>query len=130
MFVNIDGVHPDLIAVLSKAATLSRTRFCVVRGRITQEQAKELVRAKMARTENLRNVTGHAVNVIPLDQDGNPVPYGQCFGHVADAVLLAAHELAIPVDWGGWSERDPDMSQFELRWDVYPADWGKGPFRM
>ena len=126
---NLDGIHPDLVAVLKKAATLTRTRFSVFRGRITHEEAERLVKGGLARSTNLRNVSGHAVNIMPLDSDGNPVPYGQCFGHVADAVLQAAHELAIAVDWGGWREFDQDPSQFELRLANYTTDWSKGPYR-
>ena len=130
--MRLEGVHPDLIAVIEKAATLTRTRFSVFRGRITEEEAQRLVEAGLARSTNLRNVTGHAVNVMPLDAQGQPVPYGQCFGHVADAVLLAAHQLAIPVDWGAWREieSDRDPSQFELRMAYYTNDWSKGPYRI
>ena len=126
---NLEGIHPDLIAVLKKAATLTRTRFSVFRGRITREEAERLVKAGLARSADVRNVSGHAVNIMPLDAQGNPVPYGQCFGQVADAVLLAAHKLAIAVDWGGWREFDQDPSQFELRKANYADDWSKGPYR-
>ena len=125
----LDGIHPDLIAVLKKAATLTRTRFSVFRGRMTEDEHRTAIEEGTVRPANKRHVTGHAVNIMPNDGEGNPLPYGTCFTNVADAILLAAHDLAIPVDWGGWRMVDPDQSQFELRWDVYPPDWDKGPFR-
>lgn len=124
----LEGIHPDLVAVLRKAA--EQETFMVWRGLMTEAEQQEAVADGVSKTTNVRNVTGHAVNLMPIGKDGfTQMPFGQCYDKLADAILLAAHDLTIPLDWGGWVERERDMGHYQLRWDIYPKEWSKGPYR-
>ena len=128
----LSTVHPDLIAVVRKAATITKIPFAVIRGRMDAKEIDALIADGLGKLGSYgRNYSGHAINIMPVaahDPHGL-MPFGPCYSAVADAMCLAAADLAIPVDWGGWRERDRDDSLFELRKGEYPTTWETGPFR-
>lgn len=116
---NLNGVHPDLVAVVERAA--EREPFLVTEGLRTLERQKTLVRSKKSKTLNSRHLTGHAVDLC--DPDGcYDIPDMRA---IAKAMKASAIELDIPLEWGGDWKTFVDTPHFQLPWKEYP-DKGVG----
>lgn len=100
------GVHPDLQRVVRHAATRSALRFMVVEGRRTVERQRELFKAGASRTLNSRHLTGHAVDLAPILDDGSiPWNRGELFYAVATAMREASILEVVTVTWGAIWDR-------------------------
>ena len=62
----LEGVHPDLVKVVHRAAALSDIDFTVLEGLRTVARQKQLVKAGASKTMNSRHITGHAVDLAVL----------------------------------------------------------------
>jgi peptidoglycan L-alanyl-D-glutamate endopeptidase CwlK len=111
---NLLGVHPDLVRVVKRAAELEP--FIVTEGLRNLDRQKQLVKAGKSWTLNSRHLTGHAVDLC--DPDGKyDIPD---MDDIRDAMMAAAKELGIPLEWGGdWKQRD--TPHFQLPAKSYPA---------
>jgi peptidoglycan L-alanyl-D-glutamate endopeptidase CwlK len=112
---NLEGVHPDLLKVVTRALEVTEQDFTVIDGLRTLEEQEELFESGKSKTMNSRHLTGHAVDIVPY-----PVTWEyEAFEPVVDAMRQAAQELGIQVthgyDWG-W-----DAAHHELSWKAYPA---------
>ncbi len=111
----LQGVHPDLVAVVERAIELTVQDFAVHDGIRTIEEQKALVNRGASKTLNSRHITGHAVDLVPfiggkLRWEWEPIY------HIADAVRAAALEQGVPILWGGvWDRILTDH-------DDYPED--------
>ncbi len=95
------GVHPGLQGVVRAAATRSPMRFMVVEGMRTRKRQQELFNAGASRTMNSRHLTGHAVDLAPVLDDGTiPWNRGELFYAVASVMREAAIIGCIAVTWG------------------------------
>lgn len=132
----LEDVHPDLAAVVRKAASLTTQPFRVIEGRRTRERQAYLVKKGASKTMNSRHISGHAVDLVPLVNGAISWDW-QYFHPLAAAMKAAAAELGIPVRWGGaWAELStlspgktgkfplsksfPDGPHFELPKARYP----------
>ena len=111
---NLEGVHPDLVAVVKRAIEITEADFVVIEGLRTKERQRELVATKKSRTMNSRHLTGHAVDIAPY-----PITWEKsAFVPVVEAMRKAAEELGVDVthgyDWG-W-----DSPHHELDRKTYP----------
>lgn len=114
---NLEGVHPDLVAVVKRAIQISRMDFTVIEGVRTKERQRELVRAGASKTMNSRHITGHAVDIVPV-KDGAISWRIDDYYPLAEAMATAADELGVRVRWGGsWSVINNRKN--------HPADWIK-----
>lgn len=112
----LDGVHPDLVAVVKRAIQISEQDFSVGEGLRSLSRQRELVNTGKSTTMNSRHLTGHAVDLFPypLSWDWN------YFYPIADAMKQAAQELDIDLEWGGDWKSFPDGPHFQLSWENYP----------
>ena len=114
----LSGLHPDLIKVVRRALQVATRDFTVLEGLRTEARQRQLVADGASQTMNSRHLTGHAVDIAPLD-DGEPTWQWQYYFGLASAVQQAAQELDIPIRWGGcWDRRlnglgDPEAAQVE-----------------
>ena len=131
---NLRGVHPDLVAVVKRAITMSEIDFTVTEGLRTKERQGQLVKAGASKTMNSRHITGHAVDLAAW-VDGVRWDWG-LYLKIADAMKKASEELKIPIRWGGtWDllynvntpikaeslhKSFPDGPHFELPKSSYP----------
>ncbi|WP_323842212.1 MULTISPECIES: M15 family metallopeptidase [unclassified Moraxella] len=114
---NLEGVHPDLVAVVKRAIQISRTDFTVIEGVRTKERQRELVRKGASKTMNSRHITGHAVDIVPV-KDGVISWRIDDYYPLAEAMATAADELGVRVRWGGaWSIINNSKN--------HPSDWIK-----
>lgn len=133
----LKGVHNDLVAVVRLASVKSPIPFTVIEGLRTKERQAQLVKAGASKTSNSRHLTGHAVDIWPLDPKTMKTipseaafPKGSNEARAASARLWsdlrkiagymreAAKELGVMIEWGGdWGW---DAVHFQLNRKAYP----------
>ncbi|MDQ0317824.1 peptidoglycan-binding protein [Amorphus orientalis] len=137
----LDGVHPDLVAVVERAARLTPVPFRVFEGTRTIERQRAYVRRGVSKTMNSRHIPGanghgHAVDlVLAFDVDGDGDVDGADFWaspgspsgaaawrRLETAVKTAARDLGVPVEWGGDWRSFKDYPHWQLPWSAYPAE--------
>lgn len=114
------GVHADLVRVTHRAAELSRKTFRITEGVRSLERQQELVAAGKSKTLNSRHLTGHAVDVVVLDDKGHATWAFADYQLVAACFKQAAAELQVPIVWGGDWQSFRDGPHFELDRKHYP----------
>ena len=114
----LQGVHPDLVRVVNRAAELMPGGFIITEGLRTKERQRELFAKGLSKTMNSRHLTGHAIDFAPL-VDGDVSWKWPAFHPVAAAFKKAAAELKIPIVWGGDWKRFKDGPHIELDRRVY-----------
>ena len=115
----LEGVHPDLVRVVKKAAALSSLDFTVLEGLRTKERQKQLLNLGRTKTINSRHLTGHAVDLAPMV--GGTVRWDWPLYHqLAVIVKEAAKAENVPIQWGGDWRTFKDGPHWELPWKAYP----------
>ena len=122
------GVHPDLVAVIEKAASLCPKRFIVVEGCRTLEQQKRNVAKGVSKTLKSRHITapngyGHAVDLM-IPETGTDRDWADDNPNwrvIATAMKSAATELGTPIEWGGDWKSFVDTPHWQLPWGAYPG---------
>ena len=115
----LEGVHPDLVRVVKKAAALSDLDFTVLEGIRNVERQKQLVSQGASRTMNSRHITGHAVDLAPMI--AGEVRWDWPLYHkLAKIVKSAAADEKVPLQWGGDWRAFKDGPHWELPWKFYP----------
>jgi peptidoglycan L-alanyl-D-glutamate endopeptidase CwlK len=114
---SLSGVHPDLVAVVKLALTITEQDFTVIEGVRNINRQRQLLKAGKSTTMNSRHITGHAVDMVPWPVDWNDL---ERFEVVSEAMKIAADELDIPIVWGGDWNSFYDAPHFELDRKVYP----------
>lgn len=124
---NLEGVHPDLVAVMKVALQSSPIDFIVIEGLRTKERQAKLVASGASKTMNSRHLTGHAVDLLPIGYDGKAAFDWPLYHKLAPAVKRAASDLGVAIVWGGDWVSFKDGPHFELDRKAYPAgaDVGK-----
>ncbi len=119
------GVHPDLVRVMRTAA--ERTKFRITEGLRDKDRQAELVRSGKSKTMNSRHLTGHAVDIIAIGEDGIATYDMADMARVADVIRAAASELDVSIQWGAAAKYGGDFKtfndspHFQLPWKHYPA---------
>jgi len=115
----LEGVHPDLVRVVKKAAALSDLDFTVLEGLRAVERQKQLVAQGASKTMNSRHLTGHAVDLAPMI--GGKIRWDWPLYHkLAKIVKAAAADEKVPLVWGGDWRAFKDGPHWELPWKFYP----------
>ncbi len=115
----LQGVHPDMVAVVEVAIELTPVDFMVTEGLRTAARQAELVRAGASRTLNSRHLTGHAVDVAAW-VDGQVRWDWPLYPRIAEAFKAAAKGRGVRLIWGGDWPRLRDGPHFELDRGAYP----------
>lgn len=121
----LQGVHPDLVAVVTKARESSQ--FVVLEGLRTRERQAQLLAKGASTTMNSRHITGHAVDIAPWMDDGDGVVENgeirwdwPLYHPMAAAMKKAAADLKVQIVWGGDWKTFKDGPHFELDRKFYP----------
>ena len=115
----LEGVHPDMVAVVERAIELTEVDFTVLEGLRTLERQKTLVARGASTTLNSRHITGHAVD-LGAYVDGEVRWDWPLYHKIAEAMKQAALELKVDMDWGGDWKSFPDGPHYQLSWKTYP----------
>lgn len=116
----LEGVHPDLVAVVKRAIEITEQDFTVIEGIRSVERQRELKRLGFSKTLNSRHITGHAVDIVPYPIPSDWKHYEDWqWDAVASAMIEAAEELEVDLEWGyqkwGW-----DKPHYQLSRKDYP----------
>lgn len=96
----LEGVHPDLVRVVKKAADMSDLDFTVLEGLRSAERQKMLMKQGATKTLNSRHLTGHAVDLAPM-LAGKVSWDWPLYYRLADVMKQASLTTNIPIRWGG-----------------------------
>ena len=107
----LEGVHPDLSAVVHRAIELTKVDFGVTQGVRTLAQQEANVAAGKSQTMKSKHLIqddgySHAVDVVAYV--GPDVSWElNLYDDICDAFAQAAREIEVPIKWGAaWSEGD------------------------
>ena len=114
-------VHRDLVLVMEEAIRITPVDLTVLEGRRSIERQKKLVASGASQTMNSRHITGHAVDVAPINEDGAVAWDWPLYHQIAPAIKEAALVVGVPIHWGGDWETFRDGPHWELPWQEYPA---------
>ncbi len=103
--VNLQGVHPSLVAVAQHAIATSEQDFMVYDGvRTLAEQQKLLAKGATKTLDSKHRVQadgfGHAIDLVPYINGTPRWEWGPIYV-IAEAVHQAATELNVALVWGG-----------------------------
>ena len=107
----LEGVHPEMVAVVERAIELTKVDFGVTYGVRTVEEQEKLVasgRSQTMKSKHLIQDSGysHAVDVVAYD-GSNVIWELNVYDDICDAFKKAALDLGVAVKWGAaWSEGD------------------------
>lgn len=127
---NLKGVHPDLVKVVLKAATMTPPDLPweITEGMRSVAQQKANVAKGVSWTMNSRHLTGHAIDARPrvdLNHDGkittSELYAWPLYYRLAPIFKAAAKAVGVPIVWGGDWKKNKDGPHFELDRRVYPA---------
>lgn len=119
----LETVRLPLQKLIKRASVLSQAPFTVIEGIRSVSRQKELVARGASKTMNSFHLTGDAVDLWPLGEDGKTLSSGspekeailwRQLRLIAGAVKDAARELNIPVTWGGDWKSFPDAPHFQI----------------
>jgi len=94
----LEGVNPDLVAVVSRAIELSKQDFSVICGLRTVKEQEALVAKGASQTMKSKHLEGNAVDLAAYC-DGIRWQLN-LYDEIADAMLKAAKELGVTLRWG------------------------------
>lgn len=100
---NLDGVHPDLVAVAHEALRISNKDFMVIDGRRTIQEQRLLFKKGKSQTLKSRHLSGHAIDIVsyPISWDFDD------FYPLGNAFIQACKNVDVPLRWGGnWRVHD------------------------
>jgi peptidoglycan L-alanyl-D-glutamate endopeptidase CwlK len=117
---NLQGVHPDLVKVVERAIEITKQDFVVIEGLRSEARQRELLAKGATRTLNSRHLTGHAVDIAPWVA-GTISWDWKFYSEIRNAMVTAAAELGVEVEWGGNWESFKDGPHWQLPWDKYPV---------
>jgi peptidoglycan LD-endopeptidase CwlK len=117
----LKGVHPDLVKVVQRAIAITSLDFLVLEGLRTLERQRQLVAQGRSQTLNSRHLTGHAVDIAPLE-NGQPVWDWPAYGRLSEIIKQAARDVEISIEWGGDWTSFRDGPHWQLPVAKYPAN--------
>jgi cell wall-associated NlpC family hydrolase len=114
---NLRALNPVLARVVRKAqADNPGLRFVIGSGRRDGRLQRMAVAWGWSRTQDSPHRSGRAVDLWPLDREGQVFFDPQTQNRIAAALGEAAAQLGVPIRWGGRFQgfKDMDRSHFEL----------------
>ena len=105
----LEGVNPDLVAVVSRAIELSEQDFSVICGLRTVKEQEALVAKGASQTMKSKHIEGNAVDLAAYCD--NIRWELNLYDEIADAMRKAAKELGVTLRWGAaWHKNLTDWN--------------------
>jgi peptidoglycan L-alanyl-D-glutamate endopeptidase CwlK len=127
--VQLDALHPHLLKVVQRAIkTLPFDVLVIETARSAAQQKKNLANGK-SQTAHSRHVVANnkcgkacAIDMAPVINGGKVILWKRLdlFQQINKAMMKAAADLKIPVEWGGNWKTFKDMDHWQLPWRTYP----------
>jgi peptidoglycan L-alanyl-D-glutamate endopeptidase CwlK len=118
--LRLAGVNTDLIRVIEHAAAITDQPFTVLEGVRTLERQRALKASGASLTLDSRHLTGHAVDIAPLDDSAKVSWHWPLYHRLAKIIKRAAVEQGVTVEWGGDWKRFKDGPHWQLPKTLYP----------
>ena len=112
------GLHPDIVQVIKLAISRTTVDFTVLEGLRTKDRQRKLVDSGASKTMNSRHLTGHAIDIAPLD-DGKVSWDWPLYHQLAPIIKECAEELDVDLEWGGDWTSFKDGPHWQLSWNTY-----------
>lgn len=112
------SLHPDIVQVMKLAISRSPVDFTVLEGMRSVDRQKHLVAKGASTTMNSRHLTGHAIDIAPLD-NGSVSWDWPLYHKLAPVIKEAAEELGVDLEWGGDWTSFKDGPHWQLSWNSY-----------
>jgi len=129
----LEGVNPDLVAVVKRAIEISKVDFGVTEGLRSVETQRQYVAAGKSQTMKSKHLEGRAVDLVAYV--GSSVSWElNLYDDIANAMRVAAIELDVPIKWGAaWSvgdirEYDGSMAEAMNEYIDLRRSQGRRPF--
>ena len=120
---SLHGIHPDLRRVIDRALQSSPLDFTVIEGLRNKDRQRQLVASGASKTMNSRHLTGHAVDLLPLNPETGKGEFAwPLYDVLGPAVKAAAKKEGVPIVWGGDWKSFKDGPHFELDRRVYGSE--------
>lgn len=128
----LKGVHPDLVRVVRKAASICDQPFVVFEGVRTVERQRSLIAKGFSKLKNpfrSRHVpskdpkygmVSHAVDLVPLNASGQPVWDWKLIPPILRAMKSAAMAEKVTIECGAEWKTFKDGPHYQLPWRLYP----------
>ncbi|MGP5201840.1 M15 family metallopeptidase [Psychrobacter aquimaris] len=116
----LKGLHPDLVKVVKRAIEITDIDFSVGEGLRSITRQKELYAEGATTTMNSRHLTGHAVDLFALDENGKVTWDWKYYNPLSEAVKQAAKDVGVLIEWGGDWSKFKDGPHYQLPWSKYP----------
>ncbi len=118
-------VHPDLVKVIKRAASITNVPFEILQADRTVAQQQENVKHGVSQTMHSRHLIDasglvYAVDVAPL-VGGEPSFSWPVYYKLAPIIKQAARDVGVMVQWGGDWKKFKDGPHWQLPWGKYPA---------
>ena len=98
---SLSGIHSDLRRVIDRALQDSPLDFAVIEGLRTKKRQEQLVASGASQTMNSRHLTGHAVDLLPIDPATGRGEFAwPLYDQLGPAVKAAAKKEGVPIIWG------------------------------
>jgi peptidoglycan LD-endopeptidase CwlK len=95
----LEGVHPELAALVHRALELTEQDFAVHDGLRTRAEQEQLLISGASQTLDSKHLTGDAVDLVPMVNGKLRWEWEPIYA-VAKAVRQAARDLDMKVRWG------------------------------
>ena len=106
----LEGVHPDMVAVVERAIELTKVDFGVTYGVRSLAEQEKLVASGRSQTMKSKHIDGHAVDLMAYVNGGRWEL--NLYDEIADAMAEAARVCDVPVRWGAaWTV--PNIAQWQ-----------------
>jgi peptidoglycan L-alanyl-D-glutamate endopeptidase CwlK len=104
----LEGVHPNLVAVVKRAIEVTDVDLYGVRTLQEQEELYNSGRSQTMKSKHLIQEDGYSHAVDLVAYFGSDVSWElNVYDNICDAMAIAAEELEVPIKWGAaWSEGD------------------------
>lgn len=122
----LEGVHPDLVRVIKRAAAAAPFNVSVIEGLRSIATQRRYVASGASKTMNSRHLDGHAVDLAPMDGDAVSWAWPLYF-KLAPVVKQAAKDEGVPIEWGGDWRSFKDGPHWQLPFAQYPKGGNKAP---
>ena len=121
---NLEGVHPDLVAVVKRAIEITSIDFGVSEGlRDAYRQALLMNEGKSTSFKSLhlmqKDGYAHAVDLFVIGDDGKASWEHKHFRKAIQAMMTAAIELNVQIEAGGLWRDFLDSPHFQLNREFY-----------
>ena len=129
----LEGVNPDLVAVVKRAIEIYKVDFGVTEGLRTVETQRQYVAAGKSQTMKSKHLAGRAVDLVAYV--GGSVSWElNLYDDIAKAMRVAAIEHDVAIKWGAaWSvgdirEYDGSMAEAMNEYIDLRRSQGRRPF--